>query len=79
MDAVIAQVAHSAEDDRLREMVGPLGIAGPQLTQQGDQGIADQGVDLVEEEDGGPGVGSRSIPQGAKQTVTPRHLMTSRA
>ena len=53
MDAVVAQIAHPAQDDRLREVIRALGVAGAQLAQQRDQGVADQGVHLVEQQHDG--------------------------
>ncbi len=46
---VIPHVAHAAQHDGLREMLRPVGVAGADLPQQRDQGVADQRVDLVEE------------------------------
>jgi hypothetical protein len=50
MDAVVAQVAHAAEHDGGRERLRALGVTGAQLAQQRDQRVADQGVDLVEQQ-----------------------------
>ena len=53
VDAVVPHVPHAAEDDGGWEMFGAACVPGPQLAQQGDEGIADKGVHLVEQEDDG--------------------------
>ena len=50
VNAVVAHVAHPAQDDALGKAGRALGVAGPQLPQHRDQGVADQGVDFVEQQ-----------------------------
>ena len=56
-DTVIAHVANPAQDDALREEGGARFVAGAQLAQHRDEGIADQRVDLVDEQDQRPRIG----------------------
>jgi hypothetical protein len=73
VDAVVAQVAHAAQHDRLREALGALRVAGAQLAQQRDQGVADQGVDLVEQQHRRARIGRGPELQQATQAVLGRH------
>ena len=54
---VDAVVAHSAQHHALRKAPGAPDIAGPELAQHRDQGVADQRVDLVDQQHQGPRVG----------------------
>ena len=45
-----AHVAHPAKDDALRKPVRALRVAGPELAQDRDEGVADECVDLVDHE-----------------------------
>ena len=56
-DAVIAHVAHAAEDDGLREVPGTLVVSGAYLAQDADERIANQGVNLIDEKNEGTGQG----------------------
>ena len=49
-DAVVADVAHSAQHHALREAFGALLVAGAELAQHREQGVADQRVDLVDQQ-----------------------------
>ena len=50
MDAVVAHVAHAAQDHALRERPRTHVVPGAQLAQHGDQRVPDQRVDLVDQE-----------------------------
>ena len=50
MDAVVAQVAHAAQHDGGRKLRRALGVAGAQLAQQRQQGVADQGVHFIQQQ-----------------------------
>ena len=63
MDAVVAHVADAAQDDALREGVGAQRVAGAQLTEYRQEGVADQRVDLVDEHHEWSGVGFRPAAQ----------------
>ena len=69
MDAVVAHVAHAAQHDALGKALGALVVAGPELAQHRDQGVADQGVDLVDEQHQGPRVGHAPARQHVPQSV----------
>ncbi len=47
MDAVITDIAHTAEDNGLRKGGRAFVIAGTELPKHRDQGIAHQGIDFV--------------------------------
>ena len=49
LDAVVPDVADAAEHDAVREAPGPLLVAGAQLAQHGEQGVAHQRIDLVDQ------------------------------
>ena len=49
-DAVVAHVAHPAQDHALRKPVRALRVAGPELAKDREQGVADERVDLVDHE-----------------------------
>ena len=49
-DAVVADVAHAAQHHALREALGALLVAGAELAQHREQGVADQRVDLVHQQ-----------------------------
>ena len=49
-DAVVAHVAHPAQDDGLRKPGRAFRVTRPKLAQHGEQGVADQRVDLVDHE-----------------------------
>jgi hypothetical protein len=51
--AVVAHIAHAAQDDGLRERARALGIARADLAQQRNQGVADQRVHFVEQQHDG--------------------------
>ena len=57
MDTVVAHVAHPAQHHALRKAPGALVVAGAQLPQHGDQGVADQGVELIDQQHQGFRVG----------------------
>ena len=59
VDAVVAHVAHPAQNHALREAGRALVVAGAQLPQHRDQGVADQRVDFVDQQHQGRGVGLR--------------------
>ena len=46
----VTYVAHAAQHDALRKAGWALVVAGPQLAKHGDQRVADQGVDLVDQQ-----------------------------
>ncbi len=50
VNPVVTQVPHPAQHHRLRELHRPLGIAGPQLSQQGNQRVPDQGIRFVQQQ-----------------------------
>ena len=50
VDAVVADVTHAAQHDALRKAGGTPVVAGPQLAEHGDQRVADQSVDLVDQQ-----------------------------
>ena len=50
LDPIVADVSHPAEHDAVREALGPLVITAPQLAQHRYQRVADQGVDLVDQQ-----------------------------
>ena len=79
-DAVVAHVAHPAQDHALRKPGGALGIAGPELAQDGEQGVADECVNLVEHEHerlrarlgpAGQGLAQRIVGAGRIEDVEP--------
>ena len=57
VDAVVAHVAHPAQHHALGKATRAPDVAGPELTQHRDQGIADQRVDLVDQQHQGLRVG----------------------
>ena len=71
-DSVVAYVAHAAQNDALGEPPGAPHVARPELAQHRQQGVADQGVDLVDQEDQGPGIGlgppAQPLAEGAGRT-----------
>ena len=75
MDAIVAHVAYAAQDDALREPPGTPVVAGAQLAEHGQQGIADERVNLVDEQHQGPRVrfgpqrvsASRRAPAGPER------------
>ena len=69
MDAVVAHVAHPAQDDALREVLRPIVIAHPELPEHRDQRIADQRVDLVDQQYERSGVGLRPRRQEPVQPI----------
>ena len=70
MDAVVAQVAHAAEDDGLGKLAGPLRIPGAQLAQQRDQGVADQRVHLIQQQHQRPRIGRAPVlEQGGQHPI----------
>ena len=69
VDAVVAHVAHAAQDDALREVPRPVGVPCPELPEDRYQRIADQCVDLVEQQHERSGVGLRPESQQAVQRV----------
>ena len=64
MDAVVAHVAYPAQHHALREAPGAPDVAGAELAQHRDQGVADQRVDLVDQQHQGLGV--RLAPAGQR-------------
>ena len=73
---VVAHVPHAAEHDALREALGPPVVAPPQLPQHGYQRVADQGVDLVDQQHdrssgvlapAGQRLGQRTLAEGRQQ------------
>ena len=50
VDPVVAHVAHPAQNDALRKPARAVRVAGAELAQHREQGVADEGVDLVDEE-----------------------------
>jgi hypothetical protein len=76
MDPVVAQVAHTAEHHRGRGGTRALGIAGAQLAQQRDEGVAHQGVHLVEQQHQGLRAVPAPVLQQVHQSVPGRHLGT---
>jgi hypothetical protein len=46
-----------------------LGVAGAQLAQQGDEGVADQGVDFVEQENQGLRISASPIFEQCHEAV----------
>ena len=50
VDTVVTDVPHPAQHDALRKASGALVVAGPQLPEHRDQGVADERVDLVDEQ-----------------------------
>ncbi|MCY4661631.1 MAG: hypothetical protein OXF93_17775 [Acidobacteria bacterium] len=66
-DAVVAHVHHPAQDDAVREAGRPLVVAGPQLPEHGHEGVADQRVDLVDQEHQWPRVGAGPARQHVDQ------------
>ena len=50
LDAVVPYVPHAAEHDAVREAPRAVLVAGAQLAQHGEQGVAHQGVDLVHQQ-----------------------------
>ena len=73
-DAVVAHVAHPAEDDALREAARALRVARAQLPQHREQGVADQRVDFVDQQHQRPGF--RRRPPG--QALLQGHVRTRR-
>ena len=70
MDAVVAHVAHAAKHHALRKPPGAPDVAGPELAQHRDQGVADQRVDLVDQQHQGLRVGLAPAGQrGSEGTV----------
>ena len=63
MDTVVAHVANAAQNDALRKGVGAQRVAGAQLTEYRQQGVADERVDLVDEHYERSGVGLRPAAQ----------------
>ena len=50
MDAVVAHVTHAAQHHALWKAARAQVVAGPQLPEYGDQRVANQGVDLVDQQ-----------------------------
>ena len=50
VDTVVAHVAHAAQHHALRKTLRAPDVAGPELAQHGDQRVAHQGIDLVNQE-----------------------------
>ena len=50
MDAVVAHIPHAAQDHAVREMLGALAVSRSQLAENRQQRVADQRVDLVDEQ-----------------------------
>ena len=50
VDAVVTDVPHPAQHDALRKASRALVVAGPQLSEHRDQSVADERVDLVDEQ-----------------------------
>ena len=50
MNAVVAHVADAAQHHTLRKPFGALDVAGTELAQHGDQRVAHQGIDLVDQQ-----------------------------
>ena len=48
MDPVIMDVTHAAEDNALGKGFWSVGIAAPELPEDRDEGVTDQGVDFVD-------------------------------
>ena len=67
MDAVVVDIAHPAQHDALREGAGALAVAGAQLAQHRDQAVADERVDLVDEQHQRPRVGLAPAPQRRRE------------
>ena len=67
LDSVVAHVAHAAEDDALRVSGRALPVPGPELPQHGNQRVADQRVDLVEDNHQRLVAGTRPSPEGQTQ------------
>ncbi len=53
VDAVVAHVPDPAQEHRLREGMGTIRVAGPELAKQRDQGISHQGVHFVQKQNDG--------------------------
>lgn len=68
MDAIVADVAHPAQDHCLRKGAGTLWIAGAHLTQERDEPVTDQGVDLIEQQDRRAIAGSAPAAEGFTQS-----------
>ena len=49
-DAVVAHVAHAAQNDALREVPRSVAVPAAQLPEHRDRGVAHEGVDLVDEQ-----------------------------
>ena len=50
LDSVVSDVPHAAQHDAVREAPRPLLVAGAQLAQHREQGVAHQRVDLVDQQ-----------------------------
>ncbi len=74
MDAVVAHIAHTAQHNALWEELRSFCIAGSQLAQHCDQGVADQRVDLVEQEHQGQRIVLRPTGQNLDQRPVPARL-----
>ena len=57
MDAVVTHVAHAAQHHALRKAPGTPIVTRPQLPEHGDQRIADQGIDFVDQQHQRSGIG----------------------
>ena len=64
MDPVVAHVTHAAQNDALRKAPGPPVVACPELPQHGNEGVAHQRVDLVDQQHEGTPIGRRPAGQG---------------
>ena len=62
-DAVVAQVPHPAQHDALREAGGTLLVAGAELAQHRQQGVAHQRVDLIHQQHQRRGIGQAPLDQ----------------
>ena len=73
IDLVVAHIPHAAQDHALRERLRPPVIVRPQLAQYRDQRVADQRIDLVQQQHQrswtGCGPAHQSATQGSVRAV----------
>jgi len=80
VNPIVPHIAHAAQDDGLRKRAGPLGVAGADLAQQRNEGVADEGVHFVEKQHDGARIAAGPEFQHAAQPVGgPALPMTWRA
>ena len=75
MDAVVPYISHSAQDDALGVAGGSPVVSGAQLSQNRNQRVPDEGVDLVDQEHQRMRAGQGPLGKHPlERSQRPRHL-----